>query len=64
MLADEAQETRRVALARQHEAAFNTSSYEQRVELAEDGLIICFHTVAPPDRVVSCHWFLLVKTAG
>lgn len=50
-LLEEAQQTRRAALERQEEAnAEKKLSYEQRVELAEDVLIICFHTVAPPDR--------------
>ena len=47
---DEAQETRRAALARQDEADGERLSFEERVELAEDVLIVCFHTVAPPDR--------------
>ena len=50
---DEAQETRRAALARQEEADGGRLSYKERVELAEDVLIVCFHTVAPPDRCAS-----------
>ena len=46
---DEAQETRQAALTRQAEADGERLSYKERVELAEDALIVCFHTVAPPD---------------
>ena len=47
---EEAQQTRLAALARQDEADAGKLSYEERVQLAEDVLIVCFHTVAPPDR--------------
>jgi len=47
---EEAQETRRAALQRQDDADADKFTYEERVELAEDVLIVCFHTVAPPDR--------------
>ena len=52
---DEAHETRRAALARHKEADGERLSYKERVELAEDMtlLIVCFHTVAPPDRCAS-----------
>ena len=56
LVINEAQETRRAALARQDEADGERLSYEERVELAEDVLIVCFHTVAPPDRRV-CVFF-------
>ena len=46
---DEAKETRQAALPRQDEANGERLSYKERVELAEDALIVCFHTVAPPD---------------
>jgi len=48
--AEEAQQTRRAALERQAEAGNERLTYEERVDLAEDVLIVCFHTVAPPDR--------------
>ena len=49
---DEAQETRVCALERQAEAESEKLTYEERVRIAEDVLIIAFYTAAPPDRVV------------
>ena len=56
-MTDEAQETRICALARQAESEPEKLTYEERVRIAEDVLIIAFYTAAPPDRVVRVSLF-------